>query len=154
MINKRVKLLFIPKWQVLDCVLNPIPRMVSVIQHEELPKEYEILGVSYDFCRDGFIFKLSHPSWPEVEEGEIPEIINKIATITKLYSVHPYKPQPSAKDMECEISDKCNGCEHHEAYYDEGSDGRMYHDGCTCNSIDDQYHIYAAETCPYYRKTT
>ena len=98
MINKRVKLLFIPKWQVLDCVLNPIPRMVSVIQHEELPKEYEILGVSYDFCRDGFIFKLSHPSWPEVEEGEIPEIINKIATITKLYSVHPYNPQPSAKD--------------------------------------------------------
>ena len=53
-----------------------IPRdFVSVPRFRGLPEGYEVLHVHNDFGRNGFVFTLYHPSWPEVEEGHvIPEV--------------------------------------------------------------------------------
>ena len=93
MLENRVKLFFVSEEDVLRSCLKQFPDHITVIQHRELPKGYEILRVEYDYSRRGFMFMVYHYTFPSVKEGQMPDIWTDYDTVMKAYTVEPYSSE-------------------------------------------------------------
>jgi len=89
--ERRLKFYFVSEEEVLRKCLQPFPDTMAVIQHKELPQGYNILSVHRDDRRCGFVFLVTHPSFPEIAIGSEIPVISDYDTVMKVYEVKPYK---------------------------------------------------------------
>ena len=88
-LNKRVKIFRASKEAIVDSVQR-LYKYIDIVQHQELPEGYEVLGVTYNPAYRAFDFVVAHESFPMVGEGCKLEIIGEdMATHT--YMVKPYR---------------------------------------------------------------
>ncbi len=48
----------------------------------ELPEGYIVQACQFDFSTNCYMFRVFHESWPEVDEGQVPEIISGVRQVS------------------------------------------------------------------------
>ena len=95
---KRVKIYRASREAVLDTVQR-MCQYRNVVQHQELPEGYIVLGVYYNNQCASFDYTVAHESFPIVADGcMIPMCENDYGFITETYEVKPVGNYPPGSD--------------------------------------------------------
>lgn len=84
--NRRIKIVSICPRAIISCLF---PIECDVIQHIdlELPEGYRVISVNANWYSGNIEAMITHPSFPEVPEGEIPERLPGIRSKYKTFAL-------------------------------------------------------------------